>query len=483
MIRCRFWLVVAIFLTASCLAPAADRIAAKPTAEKPNILFIFTDDQAPDTIHAWGNQQVQTPNMDRLVEAGCSFTHAHNQGGWNGAVCLASRKMINTGRFLWNAHAENLNERVKDRKMWSQLMSQAGYETYFTGKWHVDAKPEKIFDHVAHVRPGMPNQTPAGYNRPIEGDQAQWSPSDPAHGGYWQGGKHWSEVLADDAETFLASAAKSDKPFFMYLAFNAPHDPRQSPASYVGMYPWKSIELPESFLPAYPFAEAIGAGPKLRDESLAPYPRTPFAIKVNRSEYYALVSHADAQIGRILDSLKKTGKADKTYIVFTADQGLACGHHGLMGKQNMHWHSVGSPLVIVGPDIEKGRRIETRVYLQDVMPTTLELAGAAVPDDVQFRSLLPLLRGQRSQQYEAIYGGFMSFQRMVVDDGHKLILYPGVPKARLYDVEKDPRELNDLAGKPEALPIMQRLFGSLQRLQRETGDTLDLTKSFPELAK
>lgn len=476
-------LVAASLALTTASLQASERNRHPKASERPNILFIFTDDQAPDTVHAWGNKRIQTPNMDRLVEAGCSFRNAYNMGGWNGAVCLASRRMLNTGKFLWRAEAENLGQRVKQRKMWSQLMADAGYETYFAGKWHVPTDPEKIFEHTGHVRPGMPKQTEAGYHRPIEGQEDVWRPWDKSRGGYWEGGEHWSEVLADDAEGFLDRAFRSDKPFFMVLAFNATHDPRQSPKSYADRYPWQQIELPSGFQPRYPFAEAIGAGPTLRDEALAPFPRTPCAVKVNRSEYYALASHADTQIGRILDALKKSGKADNTYIFFTADQGLAVGHHGLMGKQNMHWHSVRVPFVLVGPGVTAGRRIDIGIYLQDAMATTLDLAGAKVPDDVQFRSLLPLLKGERKEQYEAIYGAYIDLQRMVVDDDYKLILYPKVPVARLYNLAEDPQELNDLAAAPSSKPMMRKLFASLLKLQKEAGDTLDLTKSFSELAK
>ncbi|HAV61561.1 MAG TPA: choline-sulfatase, partial [Verrucomicrobiales bacterium] len=109
------------------------------------------------------------------------------------------------------------------------------------------------------------------------------------------------------------------------------------------------------------------------------------AVKVHRQEYYAIITHMDAQIGRILDALEATGKADNTHIFFTADHGLAVGHHGLLGKQNMYEHSLRPPLIVAGPGIPRGRRIEARVYLQDIMPTTLELAGAPVPDHVEFR--------------------------------------------------------------------------------------------------
>ena len=124
-------------------------------------------------------------------------------------------------------------------------MEDAGYETYFSGKWHVKVSPDSIFNHVSHIRPGMPNQTEAGYNRPIEGQEDIWSPYDTSFDGFWKGGKHWSEVLADDAEIFLDNASNSDKPFFMYLAFNAPHDPRQSPKEFVDKYPVENIAIPE----------------------------------------------------------------------------------------------------------------------------------------------------------------------------------------------------------------------------------------------
>ena len=143
--------------------------------------------------------------------------------------------------------------------MWSQRMAGAGYHTYMSGKWHVPASVPSIFDVSKNVRPGMPNQTPAGYNRPKDTAdyEAGWKPWDPQHGGFWKGGKHWSEVLAEDGSEFLQQAAKDDKPFFIYLAFNAPHDPRQAPKEYIDRYPLDRIKLPESMLEEYPYAETI----------------------------------------------------------------------------------------------------------------------------------------------------------------------------------------------------------------------------------
>ena len=128
---------------------------------KPNILFIFTDDQSHETVHAYGNDDIITPHMDSLVNDGVSFTNAYNMGSWSGAICIASRTMINTGMSVWRAKEiyKNLQPRAEQQLFWSQLLAKAGYETYMTGKWHVKIKPEDIFDHVLHERPGMPKQT------------------------------------------------------------------------------------------------------------------------------------------------------------------------------------------------------------------------------------------------------------------------------------------------------------------------------------
>lgn len=444
---------------------------------KPNILFIFADDQCYETIHELGNAQIETPNLDRLVRSGVTFSNTYNMGAWHGAVCVASRTMLNTGRFLWRARAieKQLPQEIKKGNFWAQQMHRAGYETYMSGKWHVSkSPPPDIFDHTAHIRPGMPkDDRVAGYNRPLDGEPDPWSPWDPKFGGFWEGGEHWSEVLAKDAQGYLQQAASQDKPFFMYLAFNAPHDPRQSPKEFVEKYPWQQMELPKNYRPDYADKEAIGAGKNLRDEKLAPWPRTEYVVKVHRREYYALITHMDQQIGKILDALDKSGKADNTYIFFTADHGLAVGHHGLLGKQNMYEHSVRPPMIVAGPGIPKNKRIDARVYLQDIMPTTLELADASIPRQVEFKSLLPLIRGERSQQYAAIYGAYRDrMQRMVIQDNCKLIYYPEIDKTLLFNLEDDPHEMHNLADDPKWSDRRQQLAQTLRKLQTSMDDPL-----------
>jgi len=220
-----------IFRAGACTALLATALPVQSAQQpKPNILFIFADDMAMDAVGAFGGE-LKTPHMDRLVAGGTSFMNTYNPGSWHGAVCIASRTMLMTGRSLFRAKAlqSDLRKEVEERRFWPQLLEDAGYTTYMTGKWHVDANAAKAFTVARDIRPGMPNDFPEGYNRPLEGQPDPWSPYDPKFEGFWKGGKHWSEVQADHAIDFLREAKKDKKPFFIYLAFNAPHDPRQAP--------------------------------------------------------------------------------------------------------------------------------------------------------------------------------------------------------------------------------------------------------------
>ncbi len=451
------------------------------SSQKPNILFIFSDDQSYETIRAHGHTDIDTPNLDRLVANGTSFTHAYNMGAWHGAICVASRSMLMTGRTVWSAKETEKKQKTDEEvaKFWPRRMAAQGYETYFSGKWHLMADVEKAFDHVVNKRPGMPGAFKEGYNRPIKGQPDPWSPSDPKFEGFWKGGKHWSEVLADDGTAFLEKAAQSEKPFFMALHFNAPHDPRQSPKEFVDRYPLERIQMPENFLPEYPQKEAIGAGKDLRDEQLAPFPRDEYAIKVNRQEYYAMITHMDAQIGRILDALEKSGKAENTWIFFTSDHGLACGHHGLLGKQNMYEHSLRVPFLVTGPGVKAGAKINTPIHLQDAMATALDLAGAD-RNGIEFQSIRPLLAGEKGG-LDAVYASYTATQRAVIEDGWKLMLYPEAKTVKLFNLTDDPQEMRDLAQDAKMADRKKSLYAKFRELQQKYGDPLDLDAVFPEL--
>jgi len=445
--------------------------------EPPNILFVFADDQCYNTIRELGNEEVFTPTLDELAQQGTVFTTVYNMGGWHGAICVASRTMFNTGRFLWRANAleTKLDTLAVQGELWSKEMERLGYDTYMTGKWHVNIKPPEIFHTVGSVRGGMPGQVPEMYDRPLDENDWEWTPWDTAFGGFWEGGTHWSEVVASETMEFLDQSAQSENPFFMYVAFNAPHDPRQSPKEYVDMYPLENISVPLNFLPEYPYKDEIGCSATLRDEKLGPFPRTEYAVKVHRQEYYAIISHMDKQIGRILDHLEETGQANNTYIFFSADHGLSVGQHGLMGKQSMYDHSLRPPMIVVGPDVPKGKRLDMNVYLQDIMATTIDYAAGEVPEWVEFNSLKSFIEGEDAvSYYPEIYGAYMDLQRMIRVDDYKLIVYPKAGVVKLFDLVNDPDEIHDLSKGARNKERIIGMFGQLEELQEEMGDTLNL---------
>jgi choline-sulfatase len=454
-------------------------LASPLLAAKPNVLFLFADDHTYEAVRAFGHTDIDTPNLDRLAKRGTTFTRAYNMGSWSGAVCVASRTMLISGRSVWDAgkiHKTTDAER-KAGVLWPQLMKKAGYKTYMTGKWHIETDAAKCFDVTRDVRAGMPKTVPSAYNRPIADQTDAWSPFDQSLGGFWEGGTHWSEVVANHTLSFLAEAKQGSDPFFIYAAFNAPHDPRQAPKEFVDRYPLSRIAMPANFLPEYPHKDAIGCSHKLRDENLAPMPRTELAVKTHRAEYYALITHLDSQFGRILDALDTSGQAENTWIFFTADHGLAVGHHGLLGKQNLYDHSVRVPILVAGPGVAKGAKNDAAIYLQDVMATALDLADAEKPAHVFFNSLRPLLNGEKSR-YESVYGAYLELQRAITHDGWKLIAYPKAKVLRLYHLAEDPQEMQDLAAKTEHAAKVKDLLQRLVKLSADLHDEVDLTKAF-----
>lgn len=457
---------------------------AEPGKDRPNILFLFTDDQTFNSVGVLNNPDVKTPNIDKLVWRGTTFTHCFNQGAWGGAVSVASRAMLNTGRYLWTCGGGDCG----DYPLWGETLGDAGYDTFMTGKWHnKDKSLKQSFKTIGPYGGGMfpsidsfaEDNKKKGllndpYNRPRPGNS--WNPTDKTLTGHWRDvdGKitHSSKLWADAAIDYMQNdVTNSNNPFFMYVAFHAPHDPRQSPKEFVDMYPPEKIKIPPNYLPEHPFDQGDH---KLRDEMLAPFPRSKKDVQVHISEYYAIITHADHQIGRILDALEKTGKADNTIIIFSADHGLAVGQHGLMGKQNQYDHSVRMPLIYSGPGIAANQKNDKLVYLQSAFATTCEMAQIAPPDSLQFPSILPLLNDKNKKLYDSVYGAYKNYQRMVRTDKYKLIRYPQVNEVQLFDLKNDPLEINDLAEELHNATVIKNLDKKLAWWMKETGDTLEL---------
>ena len=476
----------------SPLASSAVETISNLPRKKPNFLVIVADDQCFRTLNALNNDEVHTPNFDRLMQRGTTFTHCFHQGSWQGAVCVASRAMMHTGRYLWTCGGDNCGT----YPLLGETLQQHGYHTCAVGKWHNgDATALRSFMTGKTLGPGFFESTPPNglaYNRPRPGDP--WTPWDPKYHGHWtpknlwdierpdktgprqasmryEANQHACEMYADTAVKLLNDlAGEPDNPFFLYVAWNAPHDPRQAPKEFLDMYPADKIKVPPNFLAQHPFD--IGANG--RGEWLAPAIRTPEAIQVHRQEYYALVTYMDQQMGRIIDALDKSGCANNTYIIVTADHGLAVGEHGLMCKQNMYECSVRMPFIIIGPDIAVGRQIDAKMYQHCLFPTLCDLAGVSAPSTVQFPSLMPLLQGKKSQMFDSMYCAYKKFQRSVRTDQYKLNLYPEVKQIQLFDIVKDPWEVNNLASDSANAATISELYRELTQLQEKLSDKLVL---------
>jgi choline-sulfatase len=276
-------------------------------------------------------------------------------------------------------------------------------------------------------------------------------------------------MWAENASKYLESWRGNSEPFLLYVGFNSPHDPRQAPKEYVDRYPAARIEVPPNYLPEHPFDQGDHKG---RDELLAPFPRSREAVQVHRAEYYAHTTYMDAQIGKILDALEASGHARNSYVIFTADHGLAVGQHGLMGKQNCYDHSIRMPLIFTGPGIARGRKLDDLVYQHSVFATSCELAGVTAPETVEFPSLAGALRGKSAPKQDAVFSFYREFQRTVRTREHKLIVYPEAKTTQLFDLSKDPWETRDLADDRGYAAVRGKLLERLREFQRELGDEL-----------
>ena len=431
--------------------------------KRPNILVFFTDDQRFDTIGALGNKHIITPNIDSLVRNGTTFTNAYIMGSMSGAVCVPSRAMLMSGRTLFGL--EGTGKTIPEKHLTlPEVLQKAGYTTFHTGKWHQDKKTfARCFSTGGKIFfGGMGNH----WNVPAN----DFDPTGnyPRQKVYRDKGKHSSELFSDAAIDFLRDY-KDDKPFFVYVAYTAPHDPRQAPEKYRQMYNPDKIGLPKNFLPEHPFDNGEM---KIRDEKLAPWPRTPKEIRRHIAEYYAIITHMDAQIGRVLSALKETGQAKNTIIVLAGDNGLAVGRHGLLGKQNLYEHSVHVPLIMSGPSIPKGQKRDAFCYLLDVFPTLCDLAGVPIPGSVEGRNLAGIISRKRKIR-DTLFFAYKDIQRGVRDERYKLIEYvvKGKRTTQLFDLQADPWEINNLTDNPKHAGDLRRLRKELLRWKEELGDS------------
>ncbi|MFD0619795.1 sulfatase-like hydrolase/transferase [Paenibacillus sp. GCM10027629] len=443
--------------------------------KQPNVVFIIADDHRAESIHAFGNKDVFTPTLDTLSKEGTSFCSTHIFGGLTGAVCAPSRACVNSGLSIFRSmigndvtnwdHAITLRS---DVLLMPQALKNAGYVTHAIGKWHND-KPSFARSFTGGDKlffGGMSDHTAV----PVQ----DFDPTGvyPSEKEYIADGFS-SELFTDAAVQFVDHYAE-DKPFYLYIAYTSPHDPRTAPEPYASMYLPGEIPLPPNYCTAFPFDNG---DMDVRDEHLAAKPRDEDEIRRHLADYYGMITHMDAQIARVVQALKAKGIEDNTIIVYTADHGIAIGQHGLMGKQNMFEHSIHIPLIMKGPGIPSDKQVQALTSNIDIFPTVAELCG--IPQPVtDGTSMVPLL--QDELRAKNVVGSVYADIQRTIQDGHwKLIRYyvsassgRGTEYLQLFDLAQDPWETTDVSKHPANVEHLHRLAAALQAWMVEHDDIL-----------
>ncbi len=447
---------------------------------RPDILLCFVDDQRFNTIHALNNPQIHTPNLDRLVHRGTCFTEAHHGGSTHAAVCMPSRAMLHTGKTLFRL--ENSGATIpREHTLLGEHLQRHGYKTYGVGKWHNGTESfarsftggDEIFfggmaDHwnvpLCHFDPaGRYDTTIRKVSNPFISKHEEIYPCDHIHPG-----RHSTDIFGDAAVSIVRNHV-GPEPMFLYLAFMAPHDPRVMPDEYRQRYNDQELPLPDNFMPRHPFDAGVH---DIRDEKLAGSPRTKEETREHLGDYYAMITHLDAQLGRVLDALEETGRLDNTIVIFSADHGIALGSHGLFGKQNLYDPSVRVPMIFAGPDIPASQQRHGFAMTCDIFPTICGLIGVDIPESVEGLDLTPAIRDENQPERPDVYLVYQSLMRGVRDHRYKLIEYHvhGKRHTQLFDMADDPNELKNLADAPGYGKTLTDLRRRLIELANAQGD-------------
>jgi len=462
MIKRTLTLIVAVLISAiTCPSTVT-------AAKRPNVLFIFTDDQRPDAFGALGNPDIKTPNMDRIINSGFVFNRAYIQGSMTFATCLPSRAMIMSGKPLFRAPLQ-----LDSGILMPQVFQKAGYRTFATGKWHNgESSFEKCFDEAEAVFFGGAARTHINVpvNRMIAGLMVP----------YDAGETFSTDLFADAAIEFIEGQSEKEQPFFCYIPFTAPHSPVTPPGKWATMYNPDKITLPPNHAALRPdlvdqqqgtSRRGGGRGGRGRQGGdVSPVDRA----KQRYAAYYGLISHLDHHIGRVLDTLKKTGQAENTIILFATDHGMSMDSHGQSGKHNAYEHTSRVQIVASGAGVPKGSS-DALVYLYDIYPTLCGLTGLPIPDEVEGKSLAKVIHGKQAKVRDHLFTAYMDDQRTIRDDRWKLFYRSKEDRAALYDLKNDPHELNDLAAKPENKDRIAKLKVELAKAQQLYGDTPEVT--------
>ena len=416
-------------------------VACQSEKKQPNFLFVLVDDQSAFDLKIYNSNSIlETPTLDKLADGGMVFESARNMGSMNGAVCTPSRHMIMSGRTVWHLppsaeFQKQIDPHPIDMMTIGAVFNRAGYKTMRTCK-------------KGNSYPGANRQFS------VVKDKTK-------RGGTEESGSAWHSKQVLEYLNARESAQESD-PFFIYFGFSHPHDTRNGTPELLAKYGAvnhkdinslppanpKQPQLPENYLTAHPF---FHGHPELRDEERVSgvwKNRDEQTIRNEIGREYACDENIDIQIDKVLKKLEEMGELDNTYIIYTADHGIAIGRHGLQGKQNLYEHSWKVPFIVNGPGIKGGTRVEGNIYLLDVLPTLCDLAEIEIPETVEGKSFKSVLEGKentiRDTMYGVYCGGTKPGMRTVKLGDWKLIKYDvmdgAVRETQLFNLAENPNE-------------------------------------------
>lgn len=458
--------------------------------KRPNILLIFSDDHAKKALSCYGNQDIKTPALDRLADAGMRFNHALVTNSF----CTPSRATALTGKYSHKNGVTKLNQSFDgSQQTFPKLLQAAGYETALLGKWHLLSRPTGFDYYCVQKMQGMP------FNPRVFEPQHEWVPWSPQdRKSYMKGGRvlkgYNNDVITTEAINWIKNRKDKSKPFCLLLHPKPPHAP-YTPATRDENY-LKDVTIPE---PANLHDDYVGRTPhaiasKMTSNRIILNP----AFKAERKKiekanpgisekeltsqmyqyyikgYYRLVKSVDDNVGRVLDYLKESGLEKNTLVIYTSDQGFSLGEHGFYNKQWMYEEPLHAPFLVKFPGTIKAGQVHNSMTSHvDIAPTLLDFAGAAIPEDMQGFSLKPILLGKKEKVREASYYHFYEHGKRLPEmigirtERYKLIFYPtmkGEARWELFDLKNDSQEMNNLHYNPEYRDLAQDLKNQLREL-------------------
>jgi arylsulfatase A-like enzyme len=483
-------------------------VGAEPPKDRPNILFIMSDDHCTQAIGAYGGRLASmnpTPNIDALAADGMRFDRVF----CNNSICTPSRASIVTGQYPQSNGVLDLSGSLPpERQFLPRELKKAGYQTAMIGKWHLKEEPA-AFDYYC-VLPGQGDYFDPKFF--IRGPRP-WR-----HNQIRKEQQHSSDAITDLSLQWLENGRDKTKPFFLMHHFKAPHDMFKNAPRYDNYLEDTEIPAPQNlFAPPSGSEGSRGFGSGLGrvhapwrlgrrlgiPEDLAERDYVETCYQKYLKRYLRCVKGVDDNIKRLVDFLRETGDLEKTVIIYTADQGFFLGEHDLMDKRWMYEESMRVPFIVHWPRIvEAGQVNDWLINNTDFAPTILELAGAATPDYMQGRSFAAALKGERQPKDWRTVTYYRYWMHMahalavpahfgVRSDRYKLIFFYGInakkphdrptPAAwEFYDLQKDPAEMTNLYNDPAHAQIIATMKAELERTRRRLNETDD---SYPAIQR